>query len=164
MGRRPSAIKQAATEGEKLAPLETKRRLAHGADDGLAGVEAALRMVAVAPDLETMPGAAGFLVRWLVKAAESRDGERLNRLAARVSRRGLWEEADPIASCLRDYAIQCGIEGETPRETLRRLSRKEIDGALAARGIHAPDTTVRNTLNRIGVTRKAGRPKKPLDS
>ena len=164
MGRRSSAIKQDATEGEKLTSQATARRLRHGADESLAGVEAALRLAAVAPDLETMPGAAGFLVRWLVKAAESRDGDRLNRLAARISRRGLFEEADPIVSCLRDYAMQCGVEGETPRDTLRRLSRKEIDGALAARGIHAPDTTVRNTLNRIGVTRKAGKPKKPLDS
>ena len=171
MPRHPSAMKRSMMKDKPLSSVEAHRFFKHGDDVALEDVEQALQIVSLVSTQATnrrakafREKACGFLADWLVGMTTSRNADTLRRLASRIAKRGLFDAADPVAARLVSYGIQCAEIGEKVRDTLKRLPMDMLMHALASRGIKADETTVRRTLNQLGVKRPPGRPKKPRNS
>lgn len=158
--RRAGAEKQGTLEGLPLQSKEVSRSLALGVVKHLAGVVGAMRLHRVNPEFAKTSGATQFLGEWLCGAQP----EDLHALANFLQDPGLMNDADPIACRLRSYGIQIGQIGETVRDSLARATEAELMAAIHSHGLTADWTTVRRTLNRLGVRRRRGRPKKLRDS
>jgi hypothetical protein len=155
--RRTGAEKQDWLRDAPLHTPETMRRLRYGRAMHLGGVIFAMRMMHVNPALGVQNGAAAFLGQWLVRAKP----EDLRLVAAFVEGTGLMNDCDPVAARLVEYGCGACEKGETPRQALARFPIDYLVKAMTSRGIDTDQTTIRKTLNRLGVQRSPGRRPKP---
>lgn len=157
--RKGTKVKQASLSDADLDSKELHRALLYGQASHLAGVIQSMAAVRVNPEAGEAHGFTKFLGEWLSKATPSK----LRLIADYLESLELTENrswaADPVAWRLIEYGRQIQ-NGGTIREALASASSELLMDAIRSRGIPADWSTVRKTLNRLGVKRPRGRPKK----